>query len=97
MYIRMDCKGVSALGVGGNGLWECSLGVLVHVSCSRVRWAELSGKPERSIEVDSVSLCEVTEIKGESTPVLEGGLWRVPEDNYYLSRGGAIHKKGECF
>ena len=26
-----------------------SLGVLVHVSCSRARWVELSGKPERSI------------------------------------------------
>ena len=26
-----------------------SLGLLVHLSCSRARWAELSGKPERSI------------------------------------------------
>ena len=31
-------------------LCRMSLGVSVHVSCSLARWAELSGKPERSID-----------------------------------------------
>ena len=34
-----------------------SLGVFVHVSCLRVRWAELIGKPERSINQLITGIC----------------------------------------
>ena len=66
-----------------------SLGVLVHVSCSRAGWAELSGKPERSIDkigrppiILGLAHFEELEVTSSSRPLPNVLCFKNPKFNF---------------